>query len=114
MNLAHYRDLLVDQLKTVPGARVYTDPLADIAPPGIIVSVPTLEWNSVSKDPTSGSFNVVYVVAASSRAADQLLAAVPLVTAAITNPNFVITSASPGVWNSGGAELPAYTFAVAL
>jgi len=113
VNLVETRQSLIQQLKTIPDVRVYDDPGATIQPPGVVVSVPTLTWGGVFVQPREAEFTVTYSVAMDDRAPSRLLDAVAEVSEAITDPDFVITSATPGIYTSNGVELPSYSFTIA-
>ena|SRR5690606_23342699 len=112
MNLVEARESLIQQLKAT-GARVYGDPGAVIQPPGIVVSVPSLSWGGTLVTPREAEFTVTYSVKMDDRAAVRLLEAVSKVSEAITDPDFIITSATPGIYTSNGVDLPSYSFTIA-
>ena len=112
MDVFDSREALLEQLATVPGARVYSDPGANVSPPGILVSVPTLQWDAAFVEPTIASFQVIYAVNFDDRAATNLMKSGALISDAIDDPTFTIDSASPGTWESGGVSMPSYNFVV--
>lgn len=107
--VAEVSGALAAALRTVDGLRVYTDPGAVIDPPGALVGPPQLTWGGYVAAPTEARFVVVLMVAADERALERLWDLVPLVAAAVdTVPDAVVRQANPGVWLTGGIELPCY------
>lgn len=97
----------------VDGVRTYKDPAAPVTPPAVIVGPPQLRWEAMSPAPSSATFIVYLMVPMDARALDNLLGLVPLVTAALDAlPDAAVTSANPGVFNAGGADLPSYEITV--
>lgn len=102
-------------LKTVPGIRVYTDPGATVDPPAALLGPPQLTWSDPGPEPTSGRFVVVLMVAADERAMSRLWGLVPQVVAAVENTDdAVVKAANPGVWASGGQQLPCYEIQIEM
>lgn len=94
---------------TVEGVRVYIDPGASLDPPAALVGPPRLEWQAYCDGPTSGRFLVIVAVKPDDRAMERLWELVPLVAAALeTVPDVTVIRADPGVWTSGGTDLPSY------
>lgn len=102
------RDLLA-ALGAVDDLRVYADPGASVAPPGVVLGPPTLTWEGMCAEPTSATFLVYLVTQLDDRSLERLWDLVPLVAAAVdAMPDAVVRTASPGSFLSGGTELPAY------
>lgn len=101
-------------LRTVEGVRVYRDPSATVDPPGVLIAPPRLRWEDYcAGPPTSATFVVIVMVAMDARAVEELWEWVPLVAAAIdTVPDAAVAAANPGVFNSGGTDLPSYEITV--
>lgn len=111
--IAKASQALAAALRTVPELRVYTDPGASIDPPAALVGPPQLTWEAYDVAPTGARFVVVLMAAADERALECLWDFVPLVAAAIEAvPDTVVRQANPGVWLTGGTELPCYEIQV--
>ncbi|TKG58053.1 hypothetical protein [Prauserella endophytica] len=100
--------------RTVDGVRVYEDPSATVRPPGVFVGPPRLQWQAMSSAPTSATFVVIVMVAMDKRALGRLLELTPRVAEAIDSllPDAAVMSADPGVFLSGGTDLPSYEITV--
>lgn len=99
--------------KTVPNVRFYRDLGATVDPPALVIGPPRLQWESYCVDPTSATFIVIVMVAMNERAQEALWDLVPLVAAAMSDvEDAVVTTASPGVFNAGGTDLPSYEITV--
>ncbi|WP_145982698.1 MULTISPECIES: hypothetical protein [unclassified Pseudonocardia] len=117
MDVLTARSELIDLLRDSLGStvRVYDALDARVDPPGIMVSLPELEWDAAFVEPTSALFQVAYIVKFDNRATESLLAAVSKVSDAIDHPDMVITRASTGSWSSSeGSGLPSYNFTVSV
>ena len=80
-------------------------------PPMALVPAPELTWDAVMGAPTEAVFEVVIAVAADERAIERLFLLLPIVTAAIDDADGLdasVLSATPGVWRTGGTDLPCY------
>lgn len=102
---------LAEALRGVEGIRVYTDPGARVDPPGVVIGPPTLHWEGPCLAPTRATFRISVVVKANDRAMQTLWGLVPAVGAALDNintPSVAVIRAEPGVYPSGGTDLPAY------
>lgn len=100
-------------LKGVAGLRAYRDPGASVDPPGAVLGPPSLVWGGYCSGPVSATFLVYVLEKADGRALERLWDWVPLVSAAIDSvPDAVVIRADPGVYNSGGTDLPTYELTV--
>lgn len=100
-------------LTEVDGVRFYPDYGASIDPPATKVGLPALQFETGCPDPTSATFVVHLIDAASDYGLDRLMDLVPSVVAAIESlPEAVVTSALPSVWGYGGPDLPMYDITV--
>jgi len=110
MTLADAVDQLYAALSTVDGVRAVRGTGMRLAPPATVVGPPRLtrgRYNTV--DPTEATFQVAVVVAWSEYTLDELLRLEPLVSAAIyEHTGAAVGDSSPGSWNAGGVDLPAY------
>ena len=97
-------------LSTVNGVLVARGTGVPVDPPAAIVGPPRLtrgRYNTV--EPTEATFQVAVVVAWSEYTLDELLRLEPLVSAAIyEHTGAAVGDSSPGSWNAGGVDLPAY------
>ncbi|PXY17350.1 hypothetical protein [Prauserella flavalba] len=112
--VAEHAEELRAAVRTVDGVRVYEDPSATIRPPGVFVAPPRLRWESGCPEPTSATFVVVVMVAMDKRSVERLLELVPRVAEAIDSllPDAAVSTADPGLFNSGGSDLPSYEITV--
>lgn len=91
------------------GVRYYDDIAGTVDPPGVLIGPPQLEWETGCWEPTTARVVVHLAVAMTDRAMDRLLALLPVVTDALNDvPSAAVMSATPGVWNAGGTDLPCY------
>lgn len=96
-------------LTTVEGLRTYRDPGANVAPPAVVLGPPLLRWEGFRAGPTSATFTVFLVTAADDRALERLWQWVPVVAEALDEVTDAATStATPGTFPAGGADLPCY------
>lgn len=103
-----------DAVASVAWLRVFDDPAAVSSPPAAYVGPPQLRWGAMCA-PTDAEFTVYLVMAASERAQERLLDLLPVVATAIDGVvDAVVTSARPGVFAVGGADLPAYEVSVSV
>lgn len=108
MSIKDAAEALAGALRAVPGLRVYTDLGATIDPPGAIVGPPILTWD-VPGDPTNARFLIYVVAAADEYAVEKLWDLVPQVAGALDLvTDAAVTRADPGLYPSGGVELPCY------
>lgn len=106
-------DRIAAAVRVVRSLRVSIDLGANLAPPAVLIGVPTLRWETPSSEPSSVSYPLYLVVAADSSSSARLLALVPELVAAVdTVPDAAVISAVPGVFLMGGTDLPAYTLTV--
>ena len=104
---------LAEGLGEVPRARVYVDLGKPVDPPGLVIGPPALTWEGYCSDPTSAVFMVYFVVAADDKSMSGLYAGIPVVAGAIDGvENAALARATPGTWQGGSGELPAYLFEV--
>lgn len=102
-------EALAVALRGVEGVRYQADPGKAVQPPATLLGPPTFAFEAYLPEPTTARLVVALVVKADAQAQRRLLALLPAVTAAIHNDtDAVVTSATPGSWQSGGSELPAY------
>lgn len=96
------------------GIQVLRPGVAIVDPPAIILGPPRLAWESYDTDPSSGTFAVIVAAPMSEDAMELLWSLVETVAAAIddASPDWVVTTADPTVWPSGGSDLPAYQITV--
>lgn len=96
-------------LKTVPDLRVYRDLSATVDPPAAVVGVPRLTWEKYCDGPSSATFLIYVFVPFDDRAVERLWElAIDAANAIDTVRQAVVTEASPGVFKSGGVDLPVY------
>lgn len=111
--VADIAEALYAALAGVQGVRVYRDPAAPIDPPASVLAAPSLSWDGPCHEPSTASFRVYVIVAMDDRALDRLWDLVPQVAEAVdTVPEAVVTRATPGVYTSGGVDLPSYDLTV--
>jgi hypothetical protein len=103
-------DVLYEALATVDGVRPYRGTGVRLDPPASIVGPPRLSRGRYNTaDPTEAVFQVAVVAAWSERAGDELMRLEPLVAAAIyEHTGAAVGDSTPGTWNAGGVDLPAY------
>lgn len=96
-------------LKTVPGLRPYRDLGAPIDPPAAVVGVPRLTWGTYCDGPSSARFLIYVFVPFDDRAVERLWElAIDAANAIDTIRDAVVVEATPGVFKSGGVDLPVY------
>lgn len=106
---------LTAALKTVPNLPVSSDPSKVVSPPAVVVSVPRLTFEAVCSEPTSLTFTVFLVVPLDAMTVDRLWDLISPVTQAIEDhADAVVTTADPGVYLAGTAELPCYALTVEM
>lgn len=106
---------LVEALEGIDELHVHTDLGAVLDPPAVVVSPPRLTRATNCLDFTDATFLVIVAVAADDLAVERLWDLVPVVSAAIEeHTNGAVTTASPGLWTGGGAELPCYEITVEM
>ncbi|MFI5607775.1 hypothetical protein [Amycolatopsis sp. NPDC051903] len=104
---------LKEVLETIPDLVVYLDPGASVQGLGAVITPPILSWESFCEDPTEATFVVHLVVPFDEYATFRLYELLePVVTAIQSDPRFSVSSASPGLLQSGGAQLPTYAISV--
>ncbi|MEU8636788.1 hypothetical protein AB0C38_31845 [Amycolatopsis sp. NPDC048633] len=103
-------------LKTVEqlDGRVYEDPGATVSSVGAVITPPTVAWDSFARSaPTEATFVVHLVVPLDEYATARLYDLVePVVDAIEADPLFAVASASPGLLQQGGTQLPTYALTV--
>ncbi|TDP97650.1 hypothetical protein [Labedaea rhizosphaerae] len=107
--------LLVEALSNVDGMRVYTNPGADVQPPGIVLGAPTLTWGTYSRtySPSGATWPVFLVCKADAKTLPLMWSLLPKITAALDGLEPVaVASATPTLYPVSGAELPAYELTV--
>ncbi|MEV6879113.1 hypothetical protein [Amycolatopsis sp. NPDC051128] len=95
--------------------RIYENPGATVTGVSAVVTPPTLEWGSFGRGagPTEATFVVHLVVPFDEYATDRLYPLVePMRDAIEADPLFTVASASPGLLQQGGTQLPTYAFTV--
>jgi hypothetical protein len=93
--------------------RLYEDLGATVDPPGVMLGPPRLQWESYCSELTSATFIVIVMAAMDERAMETLWDLVPLVSDAVSAvEDAVVTTASPGVFNANGTDLPSYELTV--
>lgn len=114
MSLTSVRAALVAALGTVSGLRVYNDPGAAIDPPGAVLGLSELTWDTYNDAQPAESTTMVYLlVAADDRAIDNLVSLVDQVSDAVWSAtDFAITHAVPGTYQTSNVDLPAYVLTV--
>lgn len=104
---------LYGALATVDGVRPYRGTGVRLDPPASVVGPPRLTRNTMSVDPTEAVFQVAVVVAWSEYTLAELLRLEPLVSAAVhEHTQASVGDSTPGTWNAGGVDLPAYLIEV--
>lgn len=100
----------VEQLE----GQVYEDPGITVPGVGAVITPPSLTWGTYGGSaPTDATFVVHLVVPFDEYATTRLFELVePAVAAIETNPLFAVVSASPGLLQQGGAQLPTYALTV--
>lgn len=102
-------DELAAALRDVEGARYYGEPGATIERPGTVMTAPGLRWENFCDGPSSATFLIYVVARADERALELLWDLTPRVALALDGvDNASVTRAEPGVYSSGGSDLPAY------
>lgn len=103
-------DALYAALATVDGVRPYRGTGVRMDPPATIVGPPRLSRGRFNTaDPTEATFQVAVVVAWGEHAGDELMRLEQLVAAALyEHTGAAVGDSTPGTWNAGGVDLPAY------
>jgi len=109
-------EALYAALATVDGVRFHRGIGVTIDPPATAVGPPEIERDVYGPDPTGALFQVAVIVAKTEYALDELVALEqPVVEALQAIPDAAVQSPSkPGVWPSGGVDLPAYLIDIAF
>lgn len=106
-------DGLQTALETVPDLGVYQDPGATVQGTGAVITPPSVVWGAYRSEPTEATFIVHLVVPFDEYATARLYDLVEPVQAAIeADPMFAVTSATPGLLQQGGTQLPTYALTV--
>lgn len=108
-------DALDTALGTVEGLRVYTDPSANIDPPGVVIGPPDLYWDYLDTQPSRALFRLYVVSRADDRMLERLWGFLPDVVEAVASYDRAAVQSGPanaGVFSSGGTDLPAYIVSV--
>ncbi|MEV6879549.1 hypothetical protein [Amycolatopsis sp. NPDC051128] len=94
--------------------QVYEDPGATVLGVGAVITPPTLTWGTFGGSaPTDATFVVHLVVPFDEYATTRLFELVePVVDAIEADPLFAVASASPGLLQQGGTQLPTYALTV--
>jgi hypothetical protein len=94
--------------------RVYEDPGTTVTGVGVVITPPTVAWDSFGQStPTEATFVVHLVVPFDQYATARLYELVEPVRNAIeADPLFAVASASPGLLQQGGTQLPTYALTV--
>lgn len=84
------------------------------SPPAAVIGPPTLTWDTPGSFPRMATFQVALVVRESDRAAEKLYEMVPAAVEAIETHTVdaVVTTAAPGLFQSGAVDLPSYSLTV--
>lgn len=117
MSLASVIQSLDAALNTVTGLRTYTDPGADIDPPGVVIGLPDIKWETfggnASPTPVEATLTLYLMVRADDRSTLNLSDLIELVVDAIWSvADYSVTEAEPGVWKTSNVDLPAYVLTV--
>lgn len=97
--------------------RVYRDGTQQVAPPGIVIGPPQVDWEGMDNGITGMTFTLYLIVSSDSRMMSRLFDLVEPISDAVWDyvPNAAVTSASPGSWPiSDTASLPCYQFTVEM
>lgn len=106
---------IVTALATLRDLPVVTDTGASLQPPAVVVGPPRLAWETPCADPTEATFLLYVVVAADEWALPALWELVPQVAGAIEeHTDAVVTTAEPGAYQAGNADLPCYELTVEM
>ncbi|MBB4689824.1 hypothetical protein [Amycolatopsis jiangsuensis] len=94
--------------------RVYEDPGQSVTGVGAVITPPTVSWGGFGgPEPSEATFVVHLVVPFDQYATARLYQLVEPVVAAIEgDPLFAVSSASPGLLQQGGTQLPTYAITV--
>jgi hypothetical protein len=80
-----------------------------VDPPGVLLSLPSLRWDSVCSDPTSATFSIMLVAGMNDRAIEYLLDNYPTVVEACESVvDVTVTAANPSIWRVGNTDLPSF------
>lgn len=117
MSVQSVIDQLQQAISNIPGVRAYTDPGADIDPPGVVIQLPTLQFetygSAASPTPTEASLTLYLMVRSDDRSTSNLSELVDQVADAIWSvADYSVTRAQPGLWTTSNVQLPAYVLDV--
>lgn len=97
--------------------RVYRDGTDTVAPPGIVIGPPQINWEAMDNGITSITFTLYLIVQSDARMMSRLFDLVEPVADAVWDnvPNAAVTSASPSSWPiNDTTSLPCYQFTVEM
>jgi hypothetical protein len=117
MSMVDIVNSIQDAIETVPGVRAYTDPGADIDPPGVVIGLPTIEFETYggikSPGPTEATLTLYLVVRADDRATSNLSGLIDQVANAIWSvADYSVMRSQPGIWVTSNNQLPCYVLDV--
>lgn len=117
MSLADVIASLDTALSAIDGLRTYTDPGADIDPPGVVIGLPDIKWETyggvASPTPIEASLTLYLMVREDDRSTLNLSNLIEQVVDAIWSvADYSVTEAVPGVWKTSNVDLPAYVLTV--
>jgi hypothetical protein len=97
--------------------RTYTDPGANIDPPGIVIGLPDIVFETyggnASPTPVEATLTLYLMVRSDGYATENLSALIEQVVDAIwTVADYSVIDAKPGIWITSNAQLPAYVLTV--
>lgn len=116
MSLADALATLAAAVATVDGVRVYPDVAPNLAPPAVVFGPPSIEFTNFNVPNAGDSTIQIYlVVSAGDRALERLVGLLDsLVQAVFDATDFAVTEALPGMFSTGGTELPCYVLTVLM
>lgn len=100
----------------VPGVTVYTDPGANIDPPGVVLGLPDLSGNGTYNTPlpNEATLHAYLIVAADDAAQERLVKLLDQLSLVVFEAtDFVVTQAQPGTWQTSNTDLPCFVLTVA-
>jgi hypothetical protein len=114
MSLGDTWSALKMALAGVPGLTVYTDPGANIDPPGAVVGLPDLSGEVYNSPlPNEIQLSLYLIVKSDDTSEDRLVSLLDTVAEKLDeSTDFVIRAAQPGIYQTGGTDLPCYVVAV--
>jgi hypothetical protein len=118
MSLSDVITNLFDALDAIsPQVRTYTDPGANIDPPGIVIGLPDIVYDTYggaqSPTPIEATLTLYLMVKESDRSTSDLSTLISQVVDTIwTVADYSVTDAKPGIWTTSNVQLPAYVLTV--